>query len=224
VDAPSENRVSRRSSFNFFFAAGAVLAVLAAPVRAQIPMRPVDTLYVMLGGGVVGRIDARSVRGAGGPADMRPLVIARPRGTHIEYAFRPDSGFENVQVRLAEHPASPTGSTTLEGPQSLIVAADRIARLDARNKRLYDLIRAQLTATDVVMAAQRIKCEESHLFATYPESIATRLVDDADDLAINPIQDGKALERIDRALAGRSFSVGCDTLPSRSATSKPPSR
>lgn len=216
--------MSRRSPFNFFFAVCATLAAIAAPVRAQVPMVPIDTLYVMLGGGVVGRIDTQSVRGAGGPANMRPLVVARARGTHIEYAFRPDSGFENVQVRLAERAAPATGSTTLDGSQLLIVGADRIVRLDARNKRLYDLIRAQLTASDVVMAAKRIKCEESHLFATYPESIATRLVDDADDLAINPIQDGKALERIDRALTGRSFSVGCDTLPPRSAERKPPSR
>ena len=214
----------RQSPCGFLFVLCAAFTAAITPVRAQAPGGRIDTLYVMLGGGVLGRVDTMSVRGAGGPADMHLIPVARARGASIDYAFRADSGFENVQVRLAERPAPASGSTPLNGSQLLSVTADRIARLDARNKRLYDLLRAELTATNVVMAANRITCEESRLFATYPESIATRLVDDADDLAINPIQDAKALERVDRALGGQSLSVGCDTVPARPATRKPPRR
>lgn len=214
----------RQSPSGFLFVLCAALTAVVTPLRAQATVGRIDTLYVMLGGGVLGRVDTMSVRGTGGPADMHLIPVARARGASIDYAFRADSGFENVQVRLAERAAPASGSAALNGSRLLSVTADRIVRLDSRNKRLYDLLRAELTATDVVMAANRITCEESHLFATYPESIATRLVDDADDLAINPIQDAKALERVDRALGGRSLPVGCDTLPARPATRKPPRR
>jgi hypothetical protein len=216
--------VPRRSLFRLLFVPSAACAAMVTPLRAQSPRGKMDTLYIMLGGGVVGQVDTMAVRGAGGPANMQTIAVARARGTAVQYTFRPDSGFENVQVKVADAAAPSSGSTTLDGSQLLSVTVDRIVRLDARNKRLYDLLRAELTATDVVMAANRITCEESRLFATYPESIATRLVDDADDLAINPIQDAKALERVDRALGGGSLSVGCDTLPARPATRKPPRR
>ena len=214
----------RQSPSGFLLMLCAAFLAAGTSLHAQGTVGHIDTLYIMLGGGVVGRADTVNLRGVGGPAEMHLLAVARPRGTSIEYAFRPDSGFENVQVRLLDRAAPPSGSTALNGSQFLSVTADRIARLDSRNKRLYDLLRSELTATDVVMAAKRIKCEESRLFAIYPESIATRLVDDADDLAINPMQDAKALERVDRALAGQSLAVGCDTLPARPGTRKPPRR
>lgn len=214
----------RQSLCRFVFVLCAAIAVTGTTLHAQASAGQVDTLYIMLGGGVVGRVDTMSVHGEGGPADMHLLAVARSRGTPIEYAFRADSGFENVQVRLVDRAAPPSGSTALNGSQVLTVTADRIVRLDGRNKRLYDLLRSELTASDVVMAAKRITCEESHLFAIYPESVATRLIDDADDLAVNPIQDAKALERVGRALDGRSLSVGCDTLPARPAVRKPSPR
>jgi hypothetical protein len=87
------------------------------------------------------------------------------------------------------------------------MAADRAIRAGNPGWKLYGLLRRQLTTTDPISAHVAVECETERLLRAFPDSGKT-LIDAAEQRAIDPTRDAKALRRIDDALSGHSFG-GC---------------
>src|SRR5262249_22925861 len=99
------------------------------------------------------------------------------------------------------------GTISLTRNRALAIAADRAIGVGSANRKLYDLLRRQLTALDPLSAHVQVECESERLRKAFPDSGET-LIDAAEQRAIDPTRDAKALRRLDAALKGHAFE-GC---------------
>ena len=167
-----------------------------------------DTLTIAAGQGVRGQVATQAIRTRDvGDDDMKTFTVVAQRGTKVTYSLAADSGFEHLLVGLDDDSIAAKGTILLEGNRTLLVGADRRIVLGTTNKRLHDLIRTQLTATDPLWAAVDIECEIERLMKVFPDS-ADRLIDQAQRMAVDPGRDRKALLRVENALGGHVFA-GC---------------
>jgi hypothetical protein len=165
----------------------------------------VDTLQVAVLPGASGRVDTLRIPPAPEGSEPREFILTYARGARIEYHFTADSGYEKLMVVTGDGGASASGSLVLQG--STVLAAAAQPALRPENRKLYELFRQQLSASDPVAVYVEIQCEIERLMKEYPERAST-LIEQAQGLAIDPERDRKALIRIDKALAGRVFG-GC---------------
>jgi len=185
-------------------------AVRAAPPRPAAPRRSakLDTLTIVAGPGIRGKVGTESIRARGaGSDDIRTLAIVSTRGRRLAYSIAPDIGYENPVVLLDDASVGVKGTITVAGNQLLAIAADRAIRVGSPGWQLYGLLRRQLTATDPVSAHVDVECETERLLKSFPDSGKT-LIDAAEQRAIDPARDARALRRIDDALSGHVFG-GC---------------
>ncbi len=185
-------------------------AVRGAPPDPAAPRRSatLDTLTIVAGPGIRGRVGSQSIRVLGaGSDDIRTLAIVSPRGKKLAYSIAADAGFENPVVLLDDASIGVKGTITVAGNQSLAIAADRAIRAGNPGWKLYGLIRRQLTATDPLSAHVDVECETERLLKSFPDSGKT-LIDAAEQRAIDPARDANALRRVDDALSGHVFG-GC---------------
>jgi hypothetical protein len=167
-----------------------------------------DTLTIAAGQGVRGQVATQAIRTRDvGDDDMKAFTVVAHRGTKVAYALAADSGFEHLLVGLDEDSIAAKGTILLEGNRTLLVGAERRIVVGTTNKKLRDLISAQLTASDPLSAFVDIECEIERLTQAFPDS-AERLIDQAQRLAVDPARDGKALRRVENALGGHMFA-GC---------------
>jgi hypothetical protein len=182
--------------------------VRAARSPAPRKAAALDTLTIVAGPGIRGKVGAQSIRARGaGSDDIRTLAIISPRGKRLAYSIAADVGFENPVVLLDDASVGVKGTITVAGNQSLAIAADRAIRAGSPGWQLYDLLRRQLTATDPLSAHVDVECETERLLKSFPDS-GKMLIDAAEQRAIDPARDAKALRRTDDALTGHVF-VGC---------------
>jgi hypothetical protein len=185
-------------------------AARAAPPRPAAPpgSATLDTLTIVAGPGIRGRVGSETIRVRGaGSDDIRTLAIISPRGKRLAYSIAADAGFENPVVLLDDASVGVKGTITVAGNQSLAMAANRAVRAGSPGWKLYDLLRRQLTATDPLRAHVEVECETERLLKSFPDSGKT-LIDAAEQRAIEPTRDAKALRRIDDSLSGHVFG-GC---------------
>ncbi|HEY2164547.1 MAG TPA: hypothetical protein VGH04_11175 [Gemmatimonadaceae bacterium] len=181
--------------------------------RAARPTAPgaasaLDTLTIVAGPGIRGQIGAQTIRVRGaGSDDIRTLTMVSPHGKKLAYSIAADAGYENPIVLLDDDSIGIKGTITVLRNQSLAMAADRAIRVGGPNRKLYNLLRRQLTATDPLSAYVDVECETERLLKAFPDS-GEKLIDAAEQRAIDPTRDAKALRRIDDALGGRVFE-GC---------------
>ena len=184
-----------------------VCAVLPIAAAAQAPL-PLDTLAVIVGPGVRGSVGTQNIRtGDLAGDDVRTLTIVAERGSKIPYALAADSGYERPVIMLDDDSVAMNGTITLTGDHALIVAAERAITVGSANRRMYELLRQQLTARDPFAAFIAIECETERLLRAFPDS-GEKLIDAAEQKAVDPARDAKALRRIDAALGGHAFA-GC---------------
>ena len=169
---------------------------------------PLDTITVVVGPGVRGQVGTQDIRTrALGDDDVRTFTVVSPRGRQLAYSVAADTGYENLFVLLNDDSVAATGTITVAGNQSFAVAADRTIGADSPNRKLYELLKSQLTAKNPLSVFVDIECETERLLKIFSDS-GEKLIDAAEQRAIDPARDAKALRRIDRALAGHAFS-GC---------------
>jgi hypothetical protein len=182
----------------------------AAPTGPAAPRRSatLDTLTIVAGPGIRGRVGPQTIRALGaGSDDIRSLAIVSPRGKKLAYSIATDAGFENPVVLLDDASIGVKGTITVAGNQSLAIAADRAIRAGNPGWKLYGLLRRQLIATDPLSAHVDVECETERLLKSFPDSGKT-LIDAAEQRAIDATRDAKALRRIDDALSDHVFG-GC---------------
>lgn len=167
-----------------------------------------DTLTIVAGPGVRGHVGTQAIHTRDvGEDDMRTSTIVAQRGKKVEYSVAADSGFDHLIVGLDDDSIAPKGTIQLDGNRVLLMGAERRVVIGNANKKLYDLLRTQLTTGDPLWVFVDIECEIERLMKAAPDS-AQRLIDDANHLAVDPTRDGKALRRVDNALGGHVFA-GC---------------
>jgi hypothetical protein len=178
--------------------------------RRPAPRRSaaLDTLTVVAGPGIRGRVGLQAIRARGaGSGDIRTLAIVSPRGKKLTYSIAADAGYENPVVLLDDESLGVKGTITVAGNHSLAIAADRAIRAGSPGWKLYDLLRRQLIAKDPLSAHIAVECETERLLKSFPDSGKT-LIDAAEQRAIDPARDATGLRRIDDALSGHVFE-GC---------------
>lgn len=183
---------------------------------------PLDTLTVIAGPGIRGSVGTQTIRTRDlADDDMRTLTVVAPRGTKVQYAVAADSGYENLMAMFDNDSVAASGAITLTGDHELIVAAERAIAAGSANRKLYELLRQQLTARDPLSVYVDIECETERLLKAFPDS-AEKLIDAAEQKAVDPTRDTKALRRIDAALGGHMFE-GCarDRRTYQRASQKP---
>ncbi|HSQ32003.1 MAG TPA: hypothetical protein VLN49_19235 [Gemmatimonadaceae bacterium] len=169
---------------------------------------PLDTLTILAGPGVRGRVGTQSIRTRDLVEDSaRVFTIVSARGNKVPYTVAADTGFEDLIVVLDVDSVGAKGTITVAGNQVLIVGANRAITLSSANRKLYELLRAQLTASDPLSAVVDVECETERLTTAFPDS-AARLIESAQRRAVDPARDSKALRRIDQAAGGHLFA-GC---------------
>ena len=167
-----------------------------------------DTLTIVAGPGISGKIGAQSIRATGaGSDDIRTLAIVSPRGRKLAYSIAADVGYDNPRVLLDDDLVGVKGTITVAGNQSLAMTADRTIAIGSPSWRLYGLLRRQLSATNPLSAHVDVECETERLLKSFPDS-GKRLIDAAEQRAIDPARDANALRRVDDALSGHVFG-GC---------------
>jgi hypothetical protein len=169
---------------------------------------PLDTLAVIAGPGVRGTVGTQNIRtGDLANDDIRTLTIVAARGSKVAYTLAADSGYERPVIMLDDDSVAMNGTITLSGDHELIVAAERAIAVGSANRKMYELLRQQLTARDPLAAFIAIECETERLLRVFPDS-GEKLIDAAEQKAVDPARDAKALRRIDAAMGGHMFS-GC---------------
>jgi len=169
---------------------------------------PLDTLTVVAGPGIRGQVGTETIRTRElADDDMRTLTIVSARGSKVAYAVAADTGYESPVVVLEDDSVSTKGTVTIAGNQTLVVAAERAILLGSANRKLYDLFRQELTSPDPLSVFVEIECESERLRRAFPDS-GEKLVDAAEQKAVDPSRDAKALRRIDGKLGGHGFG-GC---------------
>ncbi len=188
---------------------GVIPVTLAAQISvAASKTAPLDTLVVIAGPGVRGQVGAQSIRAsdAGGDA-VRTLIVVAARGSRVSYAVASDTGYGSPRVVFDDDSVDAAGIITVAGNHSLAIAAERAIGAGSPNKKLYELLREQLTAADPLAAYVDVECEIARLRRAFPDS-GERLVDAAEQKAVDQTRDAAALRRIDAALKDRAFG-GC---------------
>jgi hypothetical protein len=176
----------------------------AAPGESVV----LDTLTIVAGQGVRGHVGTEAIRtGDVGADDMRTFTIVAQRRKKLEYSVTADSRFAHLIIGLDDESIAAKGTILLEGNRTLLMGAERQVIIGQANKKLYDLLRMQLTTHDPLWVAVDIECEIERLMKAAPDS-AQRLIEDAQHLAVDPARDGKALRRVDNALGAHVFE-GC---------------
>jgi hypothetical protein len=192
---------------------GAGTAAGVRIVPAARPLAPkkraaLDTLTIVAGPGIRGKIGTQSIRATGaGSDDIRTLAIVSPRGRKLAYSIAADVGYDNPRVLLDDDLVGVKGTITVAGNQSLAMTADRTIAIGSPSWRLYGLLRRQLSATDPLSAHVDVECETERLLKSFPDS-GKRLIDAAEQRAIDPARDANALRRVDDALSSHVFG-GC---------------
>ena len=187
-------------------AAGRVTRAARPTPRAKAAA--IDTLAIVAGPGIRGNVGAQSIRATGaGSDDIRTLAIVSPRGKKLAYSISADVGYDHPRVLLDDDLVGAKGTITVAGNQSLAMTADRTIDMGSPSWRLYGLLRRQLTATDPLSAHVDVECETERLLKSFPDS-GKKLIDAAEQRAIDPARDAKALRRVDDALVGHVFE-GC---------------
>jgi hypothetical protein len=182
----------------------------ARVIRPAAPNESIvlDTLTIVAGQGVRGHVGTQAIHTRDvGEDDMRTFTIVAQRRKKLDYSVAADSGFDHLIIGLDDDSIAAKGTILLEGNRTLLMGAERQVVIGKANKKLYDLLRTQLTARDALWAAVDIECEIERLMKAEPDS-AQRLIEDAQHLAVDPARDGKALRRVDNALGGHMFE-GC---------------
>jgi hypothetical protein len=180
---------------------------------------PLDTLTILTGPGVRGRVGTQAVRTRDLAEDSaRTFTIISARGSKVPYTVVADTGFEDLIVVLDADSVGAVGTITVAGNQMMIVGAERAITVGSANRKLYVLLRAQLTAADPLSAVVDVECEIERLMKAFPDS-AERLIEAAQRRAVDPSRDRKALRRIDEAAGGHLFA-GC--VEDRKAYQKKP--
>jgi hypothetical protein len=161
-----------------------------------------DTVWVLISAGASGQVDTLRIPPVPAGSTQREFMLSYPHGTTIEYSFVADSGFQGLKVMTGEGYQPASGSIVTNGRAPFFVEAK--PGLRPENKKLYELFRAQLVATDHLAAYIDMKCEMERIMREYPAE-SDSLIAQAEALAIDKERDRKALIRIDDALGGRSF-------------------
>lgn len=143
-----------------------------------------DTVTVIVGRGVVARVDTTRVQPPGA-VPTRVLYLTPPPGRPLRYAFRASRGFKGLAVRggptRGKGGASLPESGTLAGtagPRYLLATADVVVRLQAENRRLYQLEKAMYRARDPLPAMRQVVCERERMTKQFGDTMTARL--DAD--------------------------------------------
>ncbi len=164
-----------------------------------------DSVVVMAGPGVTLTVDTLVVRGTEKEPDGVIRILRLPLGSSIRYVARVAPGYEELQVSVSDTLAAEKGTMVLD-TTSVIMAVAR-PRLRVETKRLYELLRAELTSKNPHLAFVDVECEIERLNTAYPGT-AERWIDEVQARAHDPQKDGKAMRRLDAALGGHMFG-GC---------------
>jgi len=190
-------------------------AVLDSATRARRDVRvatrrssgatSLDSVVVVAGPGVTIRVDSLVVQGTEMEPDGVMKVLRRPRGSTIRYDVRVAPAYEGLQVLASDTVAAGKGTIVLDTTTLLLAVARPRPR--AETKRLYELLRAELTAKNPHAAYVAVECELERLLKEYPAT-AERWIDEVTARAHDPEKDAKAMRRFDAALGGHAFG-GC---------------
>jgi hypothetical protein len=179
--------------------------------KAPPPPQPLGTpikVLVMLEPGVEARFDTLRLPAAAKGGQTRYLTLERRSGDTLRFEVKAGPEYKNALATVADTVTGPKGAVVLRGSTAVIASADRDVRLREANRAIYQLYREQLTTGDPVGLANRIMCETQRMMKAHGDS-ATELMDEAEFLAIDPLRDEAALDRFNRALAGRVFGADC---------------
>jgi hypothetical protein len=186
------------------------------------PVQPPGTpilLFVILEAGVEARFDTLRLPARPKGGETRYLKLERRSGDTLRFEVKAGPEYKNALATVADTLTAAKGAVLLRGSTTIIASADRDVRLRAANRGIYDLYREQLTTKDPVGLANRVICETRRMIQVHGDS-AHELMAEAEFLAVDPLRDEAAINRFERALAGRMFSMECDTTPT--GTPKPP--
>lgn len=143
-------------------------------------------MTVLVGRGVIGRVDSASVSVPGSQA-TRVLYLTPPAGRTLRYAFQVDSGFKGLAVRGGPTTGRGGGplpdSGTLSGgsgPRYLSATADLVVHVQPENRGLYELVKSMYLARDPLPVYGQVVCERERLARVYGDTLAARLADDVD--------------------------------------------
>ncbi len=170
--------------------------------------RVLDTLRVIAGPGVRGHVGVQDIRTRGlASDDVRTFSLVVGHGSQLAYTVAADSGYVIPSVVFDNESMAANGTITATRSHLLVITAERAIVAGSPNRKLYELLRRQLTASDPVWVFVDIECEKARLLRAFPDS-GEKLVDAAEQKAVDLSRDAKALRRIDAALRGHFFG-GC---------------
>jgi hypothetical protein len=164
-----------------------------------------DSVAVMAGPGVTLRVDTLVVRATEKEPEGVVKILRRPVGSTLHYDTRVAPEYEALKVFVADTMAAATGTMVLD--TTSIIAAVAQPRPRPETRRLYELLRAELTSNNPLPAVAGAECEIERLFKEYPAT-ASRWIDEAQARAHDPEKDAKAMRRLDAAMGGHLFG-GC---------------
>jgi len=167
---------------------------------------PLDSVMVGAGPGVTLRVDTLVVRGADNESDGVVKILRRPLGSTVRYEARLEAGYDGLKVLVEDTLAAATGNIVLNGTSVIIAVAQPKARPETR--RLYELMRAELTSKNPLAAFVAVECEMDRLQKVYPAT-AERWIAEVEARAHDPEKDGRAMRRFDEAMSGHEFG-GCE--------------
>jgi len=178
------------------------------PPRISPPGTPIK-LVVILEPGVEARIDTLRLPAEPKGGRTRHLMLDRRSGDTLRFEVKAGAEYKNALATVADTVTAAKGAVLLRGSTTIIASADRDVRLRAANRAIYDLYRESLTTADPGSVANRMMCETQRMIRVHGDS-AEELIAEAEFLAVDPLRDEAAVNRFERALAGRMFSPDCD--------------
>ncbi len=175
------------------------------PPAVSPPGTPIKVI-VILEPGVEARFDTLRFPAEPKGGKTRQFVLDRRSGDTLNFEVKAGAEYKNALATVADTVTAAKGAVVLRGSTAIIASADRDVRLKAANRAMYDLFRESLTTTDPVGVANRMMCETDRMMTVHGDS-ARELIAEAEFLAIDPLRDEAAVNRFDRALGGRTFTI-----------------
>lgn len=177
----------------------------ARRTRTAVSAKVLDSVLVVVGPGVTLRVGTLVVRGTEHEPAGTARIVRVPLGSTVQYQAHVGKGYEGLTVVAADTTAAAEGSIVLDETSSIVAVARPSPRVETR--RLYELMRRELTSKDAHVAYVAVECEVERLLARYPAT-AEDWIHEARVRAHDSETDGKAMRRFDDAMAGNFFS-GC---------------
>jgi hypothetical protein len=167
---------------------------------------PLDSVMIGAGPGVTLRVDTLVVRGTENEPEGVVRILRRPLGSTLRYEARLAAGYDGLKVLVGDTVAAATGSIVLDETSVIVAVAQPKPRPET--KRLYELMRAELTSKNPLAAFVAVECEMDRLQKAYPAT-AERWIGEVQARAHDPEKDGRAMRRFDEAMGGHEFG-GCE--------------